>query len=579
MSEQVQSAIAAALLARLNHLLAEASLEASAGDAGLSRPPRRELGDLSTNLAMRFAKKLGMKPLELANRLAASLGDLPQVRSCEVAPPGFLNVYLAGGLQAEILRRILAQGDAFGRGEARATRVLVEYVSSNPTGPLHIGHGRGAAYGATLVNLLRFSGLTVDAEYYVNDAGRQMAILALSVWLRGQPGEGFDAYPERCYQGDYVSRLARDFELAPWRGAEEAASVTRDLSADPEEAVDECLRRVRAGVGGDAFDAMQQRIGDAMVALIRSQLEGFRVHMDNWFSEASLVADGQVEACLETLRARGHIYVGDGAEWFASSNFGDEKDRVVKRANGSHTYFATDIAYHRHKCRRGYDKLINIFGADHHGYLERLKAALAALGENAGRLDFIINQFAVLWRGGEKLALSTRAGVFVELDRLFGMIGVDEARFMYLTQRHDQHLEFDLELAASQSRDNPVYYVNYAYARAGQICLQAEKAGLAFDQPAALGQLDALTHERELALIDKLGDFPALIQRAAAQYTPHSLTVYARELAGLFHNYYASVRVIDPTGPAQARLALCVALRQVIRNCLALLNIAPPEQM
>lgn len=574
MSDQVQSAIEAALLAQLNPLLPEYS---QARDAGLNRPPRRELGDFASNLAMRYAKQTGFEPLELARKLATCLDDIAVIERTEVVAPGFINMYLAEGKQAEIIRRIIVAGESYGRGETKNLRVLVEYVSSNPTGPLHIGHGRGAAYGATLVNLLRFSGLEVEAEYYVNDAGRQMATLALSVWLRGQEQQHQLIYPARCYQGKYVADLAQQYPLAPWRGAQPIESLTRDLPEDAEEAVDQCILRVREGVGSEAFDAMQQTIGKAMVELIQKQLSLFKVQIDNWFSEASLL--GKVQACLDRLEARGHLYNKDGAQWFRSSVFGDEKDRVVVRANGSYTYFATDIAYHQDKCQRRYDKLINVFGADHHGYIERLKAALKALGEDADRLDFVINQFAVLWRGKEKLALSTRAGVFVDLDALFNVIGVDEARFMYVTQRHDQHLEFDLELAASQSRDNPVYYVNYAYARAGQICQQAEKAGLGFNREQALAQLDRLTEDSELALIDKLEDFPALVQRAAKRNNPQALTVYARELAGLFHNYYASVRVIDPAGPAQPRLALCVALRQVVRNCLALLDITPPEQM
>ena len=575
-----QTAIASVLLSRINTLLSSHNPSLpEAVDAGLTRPPRRELGDLSTNLAMRYAKKVGLTPEQLACQLVHDLDTLDQVAKCTVVPPGFINITFEGTPQVAVVAAVLQQQAAYGQGTSQNQKILVEYVSSNPTGPLHIGHGRGAAYGATLVNLLRFSGYQVDAEYYVNDFGRQMAILALSVWLRGEPQAQSIHFPDRCYKGDYVHELARHFALPPWQAQEAVSIVTDQLPQDPELAVDECLKRVQAGVGATAFAHMQHTIGAAMVKRIEEQLTRFKVHMDCWFSEASLFTEGKVEQALAQLADEKHTYTKDGAQWFASHRFGDEKDRVIRRANGSYTYFATDIAYHLDKCRRGYDRLINIFGSDHDGYLARLRAALRALGEQDDKLLFIVNQFAVLWQKGEKMSLSTRAGVMVDLDQLFSIIGVDAARFMYLTQRHDQHLEFDLDVVREQSRSNPVYYVNYAYARAGQICLQAEKAGTPYNAEKALAELDALSHQRERDIIDKLGDFPSMVQRAAHTYSPHSITVYVRELAGLFHHYYAAVRVIDPQGPIQARLALCQAVRQVIHNALALLDIVPPEQM
>ena len=436
----------------------------------LERPKQAGHGDFASNLALQLAKPLKRNPRDLANLLLAELPASSLVAKAEVAGAGFINFTLASDAKTAVVQRVLEQGEAFGRGQKSGVKVQVEFVSANPTGPLHVGHGRGAAYGASLSDVLDFAGFDVTREYYINDAGRQMDILALSTWLRYLDLFGIAiAFPPNAYQGDYVKDMAAQIKEAHAdRFAKvSAAEVLQDapsVEADKEGHLDALIANAKNLLGSDyawvhGF-ALTEQLGDG-----REDLEEFGVTFDKWFSERSLFDTGLVEKAVTELEARGHLYVQDGAKWFRSTAFGDEKDRVVQRENGLFTYFASDIAYHANKYERGFDRIIDIWGADHHGYIPRVKGALQALGLPPEKLDVALVQFAVLYRDGQKAAMSTRSGEFVTLRELRREVGNDACRFFYVLRKADQHLDFDLDLAKSQSNENPVYYIQYAHAR------------------------------------------------------------------------------------------------------------------
>jgi arginyl-tRNA synthetase len=552
-------------------------------DYQIETPKLEAHGDFSTNVAMLLAKANRRPPRELASELAHELGALPLFSRCDVAGPGFINFVLADDVVFDVVRQVQEAGAAYGRNDSGAgRRVQVEFVSANPTGPLHIGHGRGAAIGSVLANLLAASGYKVAREYYVNDAGRQMDILALSVWLRYLQSYGLEVpFPAQAYRGAYIEDIARSLRERDGESLKRAADGVPPASAsiDDERHLDDAIAAARAVLGSDTFDAVREFAKDVILAEIAADLRAFGVEFDCWYSEASLTRNGAIDIALAELVEAGFVYEAAGAQWFRSTDYGDEKDRVVVRDNGVKTYFASDIAYHREKFVRGFERVVNIWGADHHGYIPRVRAALKALDLNDELLDVVLVQFASLVRGGEKVAMSTRAGEFVTLKHLVDEVGVDAARYFYVMRRSDQHLEFDLDLATAQSNDNPVYYVQYAHARVCSVFRQAgERARVAPPPGARLAEFLREAQERRLAIV--LSKFAEVVASAADAAEPHQLTNYLRDLATEFHAYYNGHKVlVDEAGVCWARLRLIDAVRQVIANALALLAIRAPSEM
>ena len=557
----------------------------------LERPKQASHGDFATNLPMQLARALKQAPRAIAERIVSALPTSPLVSEVGIAGAGFINFTLQADAKTRVVSTVLAQASDFGRSTlGQNARVLVEFVSANPTGPLHVGHGRGAAYGASLSDLLAFAGWDVTREYYVNDAGRQMDILAISTWIRylDQHGVSID-YPPNGYQGDYVREMARQLTnahgdkyvrskvvvLEGTPGLPDASRADDEAKTQRELHLDALIANGKKLLGED-WPYVHQHALSEQLADGRDDLDGFGVDFQNWFSENSLFDTGLVARCLEKLDAAGHIYEQNGARWFRSTDFGDEKDRVVQRDNGLYTYFASDIAYHLNKYERGFDRMINIWGADHHGYIPRVKGAVQALALDPAKLDIALVQFAVLYRNGEKASMSTRSGDYVTLRSLRAEVGDDACRFFYVLRKADQHLDFDLDLAKSQSADNPVYYIQYAHAR---ICsLMAQWNGVEADLKDA--DLGLLTNPREAALTAFLGRFPEVIDAAARDLAPHQVAFYLRDLAAEFHGYYNAERMLlDDAELTCARLALSVAVRQVIRNGMTLLGVSCPESM
>lgn len=571
----------AALDGVLERLCADGTLAVeTVPDYQIEVPKQAAHGDLSTNVAMLLAKPCRRAPREIANDIAAALADLDVVARTDVAGPGFVNFVLSDAAVFDVMARVAAGGEAYGRSDTgRGTRVQVEYVSANPTGPLHIGHGRGAAFGSVVANLFEACGYEVCREYYVNDAGRQMDILALSVWLRYLQAAGSDpSFPAEAYQGAYVERIAARLHEAHG-DALVADPPTSPAGTDGEERLDALIAAARGALGEERYASVRDTAKDAILGEIREDLASFGVRFDVWYSEASLEAESRIDGALEALAAGGHLYESDGARWFRSSTFGDEKDRVVVRENGAKTYFASDIAYHREKFERGFDVVLDVWGADHHGYIPRVRAALEALGIDAARLEVMLVQFASLVRGGEKVSMSTRAGEYVTLRELVDEVGVDAARFFYVMRRADQHLEFDLDLAKAQSNDNPVYYVQYAHARVQSVMQQLRERGLDVDEDAGAPER-LLTEAPERALAVLLARFPETVEAACTSREPHQVINYLRELATAFHAYYnAHKLLVEDRALRSARVALALAVQQVLRNGLGLLGIRAPDAM
>ena len=551
-------------------------------------------GDYTSNVAMQYAKTFQMNPRQFAEALIAALPAHPGIASVEIAGLGFINIRLASGSDSAVLENIVREGTAYGRHQAEhPQKILLEFVSANPTGPLHVGHGRGAAYGATLANILRANGHHVDNEYYVNDAGRQMDILALSVYWRYMQICGSDrTLPQGIYQGDYVVDIAREHYArygdkhyrAPetWVPAHPAEWSEAAIDNGERDAwIDAAIAALKNTLGEADYRAVFDAGLDAEVADIRDDLQEFGVIFDRWYSERALFTDGRIAEMLGILRARGYLYEKDGAQWFRASDFGDEKDRVVVRENGITTYFASDIAYHYDKYQRGYDRMIDIFGADHHGYMARVRASLAALGLAPEKLDITLVQFAVLYKDGAKMQMSTRSGQFVTLRDLRAQVGSDAARFFYVMRKPEQHLDFDLDLATSHSKDNPYYYVQYAHARTSRVLERAQEEGVPFDAQTALAQREHLTEPEEKTLLRELARYPDTIAAAGAQMAGHLIVNYLKDLAGAWHQYYdAGHKVLhDDAALRDARLLLTHAVRQVLRNGLDIIGVAARERM
>jgi len=545
-------------------------------------------GDFASNVALRLAKAAGRKPRELAEAIVAALPPSELVTRAEVAGAGFINFYLAADTHGAVLRHVLEQGATYGCCNAgQGRKVLLEFVSANPTGPLHVGHGRQAAWGATLAALLRATGHAVHREFYINDAGRQVDILTTSVWVRylQHCGESL-AFPDNGYRGDYVRDVGAKLHAVHGETLRHpAASVTAGLpedapAGDKEKYVDALIARMRALLGDAGYESVTDLALQAMLADIRDDLAQFGVEFEQWYSERSLARNGAIDRALARLERQQQLYRKDGATWFRSTAFGDDEDRVLVRANGQHTYFAPDLAYHLDKRQRGFERLIDVWGADHHGYVTRMRGGLMAMGEPGDCLEVCLIQFVSLFRGAEKIPMGKRDGQFVTLRQLRDEVGNDACRLFYLMRSHDQHLDFDLELAKSRSNENPVYYIQYAHARVASVMKQLESRGLSFDSATARANLAPLNSSHEQAVLTALGRYPEVILQAANNRTPHSLVHYLRELANTFHTWYnAAPFIVDDAVLRNARLALALGVQQVVRNGLGILGVSAPQSM
>jgi arginyl-tRNA synthetase len=558
-------------------------------DYVIERTKSREHGDYATNIALLLAKAAGLPPRELAQQLVANFGETQHVSKVEIAGPGFINFKISQPCRLATIRRVFEQGAGYGRQEPGSREsVTVEFVSANPNGPLHVGHGRGAAYGASVANLLEAAGHTVQREYYVNDAGRQMDILAVSVWLRYHELSGINVrFPDNGYKGDYVSEIARALRAKEGdRLRHTAIEITDGLPADESQGgdkelhVDVLIARARQLLGEKDYRIVFDAGLTWCLADIRNDLLGFGVVHDNFFSERSLATDGYLQRAIEKLRAAGHLYEQDGATWFRATAFGDDKDRVVIRENGATTYFASDLGYLESKFERGFERALYIFGADHHGYIARMKAAAQGLGLDPAKIEIQLVQFAILFRGQQRVQMSTRAGSFVTLRELREEVGTDAARFFYVMRGNDQHLDFDLDLAKSHSNDNPVYYIQYAHARIASLFRQLKEKGMAYTDAAAISARARLTEECEDMLLVELMRFPEMLESAAHNRGPQIIVHHLRDTAAAFHSFYNTVGILNAEEELRnARLGLAKATQQVLANGLALLGVSAPESM
>ncbi|MEZ0576440.1 arginine--tRNA ligase [Halodesulfovibrio aestuarii] len=544
-----------------NHLYT--ALQAIVADLDLEWPARttieppkeKKFGDMAANIAMVLAKPAKRNPRELASLIAEKLIEDPMIDNVEIAGPGFLNITFSVDFWRNTIAIIEERGEAFGSvDQGKGKKVQVEYVSANPTGPLHIGHGRGAAVGDSLARLLRFAGYDVHTEYYINDAGRQMLILGQSVLFRARQLEGeVLPDPEDFYRGEYIKDIAKEvLELHP------------DLLKK-----DDALEICREYALNQILDGIKKDLGE------------FRVEHQNWFSERSLVSAGAVEKTFNRLKEAGLAFEQDGALWFRTTEFGDDKDRVLRKSDGSLTYFASDIAYHDNKYDRGFELNVDIWGADHHGYVPRMRAAVEALGKPKESFDVILIQLVNLLRNGEQIAMSTRAGQFDTLEEVVKDVGCDAARFMFLSRKSDSHLDFDLELVKQKSMDNPVYYVQYANARICSVLRKATERGITVPEKATAEILSAIKEDSELDLIKLLDQFEDVVDSAARQLAPHQISFYVQELASALHSFYANNPILNAKDEniIAARLCLLQSVSKVIRNGLSLVGVEAPESM
>ncbi|MBI3805144.1 MAG: arginine--tRNA ligase [Nitrospirae bacterium] len=555
-----------ALTALLREVIAEARQQGKLKQGKevpiiLEVPKREEQGDFATTLALSLSKEEGRPPRQIASDLVSLLqGRSPLVQKIEIAGPGYINFFLKKDYWHQTLLEICEKKEGYGRGSIGAgKRVQIEFVSANPTGPLHVAHGRAAALGDALARLLQAVGYQVDREYYINDVGNQMGLLGRSTYLRYRELSGEPVtLPEESYRADYIIDIAKEIQASEGdrylRGAEEAH-----------------------------LPFFTRYAYQKILSWIRADLERFGVPFDRWFSEESLYQEKEVDAALALLKSAGVLYEEGGAQWVATTRYGDDKDRVVMRSNGQMTYFASDVAYHRNKFERGYDRLIDIWGADHHGYIARVKAVVAAMGYAPDRLDVLIHQLVNLLREGKPVAMSKRSGDFVTLREVMDEVGVDATRFFFLMRRSDTSLDFDLELAKKASNENPVFYVQYAHARLCSILRVAAERGWPVEEEirkATPSDLSVLDLPEEQALIKQLSIYPDLLVTAAEALEPHRLTFYLQELAGMLHRYYFEHRVVtEDLSRTRARLVLMAAVQIVLKNALDLLGVRAPERM
>lgn len=583
MKEQIIEAIAQAM----QQLSSDNKIQGEFTDvAQVTRTKDPTHGDYASNIAMVFAKKIGLSPRQLAELLSEQLCSSTLFEKIEIAGPGFINFFVAQKNHTQVINKILSDKQSFGTNQdGLGQSVQLEFVSANPTGPLHVGHGRGAAYGATLANLYKANGYSVHREYYVNDAGRQMDILATSVWLRYLELCGIEfTFPSNGYKGDYIWDIAatahrthaEKYLIDP---ASFSATLPKDEpeGGDKEAHIDALIIVAKENLQPKGYAIFFDLAIDTILTDIKDDLHLFGVDYEQWYSERSLFENNNINIVIEKLKASNHVYEKNGALWFASSKLGDEKDRVVVRDNGQPTYFASDIAYHADKFSKGYSKIINIWGADHHGYIARVRAALNALGLDDSKLDILLVQFANLYRGNVKQQMSTRSGEFVTLRALRKEVGSDAARFFYVMRKSEQHLDFDLELATSTSNENPMYYVQYAHARICSVLRQSEQP-LDTENLQSLSSL--LNGENEHTLMQKLSDYPELIATSCKKQAPHLLVNYLRELAQKFHGYYNETQfLVDSQELRNARLVLIESTKCVLANGLTILGVNAPEKM
>ena len=580
----VQEKVTSALIGALNGAKKKGQLKTEPWpQLNLDAPKRPEWGDLASTVAMSLAASEQRAPHDIAQIIIDNLSQREQLFDrVEIVRPGFLNLTLKPAVWQEVLREIEAQGPAYGQTDVgKGQRVLVEYVSANPTGPMHVGHGRGAAVGQALVRLLKAVGYVVVSEYYINDAGQQVKLLGASANARfrelaGRPTE----FPQDGYHGAYIRTIAE-------RAKEQELDTQWERLSD-----------------ADVKARWQDFACEQMLAVIQKDLAAFGIEFDEWFRETSLVTSGAIQRVLDELKSQHFLFEQDGAWWFRSSAFGDEKDRVVRKQDGEYTYLASDIAYHQNKLRRGYDLLIDVWGADHHGYIPRMQAVVQAYGYPKDRLQVVLVQMVNLLRGGKKVEMSKRTGEFITMREVIDEVGADAAKFFFLMRDSTSHLDFDLELAKQRSSDNPVFYVQYAYARIASLRRVAAARGIACPLPSETN-LTVLTDPDELGLIRKLSAYPSVLQGSALAYEPHRMTYYLQQLAGLLHTFYNKHRILPPAAdrdllaiapegsvpdevlqkegllPEQtaARLALMRAIQQVLKNGLGVLGISAPEQM
>lgn len=545
-------------------------------------------GDFATNCALSLAKAANIAPRDLAQKILESLPEADFVRKVEIAGPGFINFFLEEQSFQQIIPSILQQGETFGTNTAKKKKKIhIEYVSANPTGPLHVGHGRGAAFGASVANLLKAAGHAVHREYYVNDLGRQMQVLALSVWIRYlQLHEEEVNLPLKAYRGDYVITMAKSlteqFESRFHHTTESIQSLLADKQSeeeDPEKYLD-LMVMIAKEILTDDFNLIFDFALKTMQNDIHNDLEEFGVVYDEWFRESRLDKEGLLQESIELLKDQGFTYEKDGALWFAATKFGDDKDRVLVRSNGNTTYFASDVAYHLYKYNQGYDEIVDVFGADHHGYIPRIRAFLQGLNKDPNKVKTLVVQFAILYRGKEKVSMSTRSGEFVTLRELRHEVGNDAARFFYILRKPEQHLDFDLNLAKSQSNENPVYYIQYAHARICSVFRQMEAESLTWDKDLGMKYLSLLSTSHEKTLMDSLLRYSDMLSTAAKNYEPHTLAYYLLDLATTFHGYYNAEKFLVEQAPLRnARLCLIKAVKQILVNGLLLLGISAPSEM
>ncbi|MBT8067601.1 MAG: arginine--tRNA ligase [Gammaproteobacteria bacterium] len=543
-------------------------------------------GDFASNIAMRLAKPACRSPRDIAADIVEAIAGSDVIERIDIAGPGFINFHLSPAAFHAELAAILQRGQEYGRQAAKeGPSILLEFVSANPTGPLHVGHGRHASYGATVGNLLEAAGYPVTREYYVNDAGRQMDILGMSVWLRLLESNGIAVdFPKGGYRGDYIRDIAAAINkdgIAAVDAEPVLAGLPEDEPAGDKEAyVEALIEKAKTLLGDASFDHIRQQALDAIRDDIEDDLAEFGVTFDRWYSEQSLTRGKAIDRALSVLEERDMLYKKDGATWFRATDFGDEKDRVVVRENGVKTYFASDIAYHYEKRQRGFDHLIDILGADHHGYVPRVRAGLEAMGYKGDSLEVELVQFVTLYRGGEKMQMSTRSGEFDTLRQLRAEVGNDAARFYYVSRSNDQHLDFDLDVAKSQSNDNPVYYIQYAHARVASVFRQLKEKSLQWDDASGRERLSALVEPQEKALMTSLSRYPEVVELAANNRAPQHLVHFLRDLANDFHTYYnAHAFIVDDVALRNARLYLVAATQVVIANGLGILGVSAPEKM
>ena len=542
-------------------------------------PKDKKHGDYTSNIALIIAPKTEYSPDQLAQELINVVPLPAEFSRVEVAAPGFINIYLKADTRVDVIRNILQDKEHYGcQPQGSKGRVLVEFVSANPTGPLHIGHGRGAAYGAAIVNLLTAAGYQADSEYYVNDRGRQMDVLTLSVWLRYLELCGQSvAFPQGAYQGDYVWDIAAQLHKQNEQKFAEVLPQTETSPIDQDQYLDSLIKQMKL-ILGDQLDCVFNVALTIILDRIRKDLEKLGVSYDKWLSERAVVTDQAINETIKLLGEKEALYQKEGACWFKSSQFGDEKDRVLIRANGQPTYFACDIAYHINKYQRGYDVMINVWGADHHGYIARIKGALKAAGFDEKKLHIILVQFVNLLRNGELTPMSTRSGEFQPLETLQKEVGSDAVRIFYLMCRYSQHVDFDVELAKSQTKESPVYYIQYAHARVCSLFTKMEEKGYQFTLQQ--DSLTLLSDSEEVELLKLLAQYKTVLNSSVKEFEPHILLSYTRKLVGSFHSYYNSHQIlIDDDKLRNARLSLVRAVGQIINNSLRLLGISAPHNM